>query len=118
MDLTIFSYNYNSFIRKNINIMRELTSMKIDLILLQETFMTSENMSVLNYAYENYNSIGVRADFSENCIRSLSGRPQGGLAVLWRKDSCFTVELIHNANDLWLCLFLLTVLVIVNVQYI
>ena len=37
--------------------------------------------------------------FSENCIRSLIGRPQGDLAVLWEKDGCFTVKLIHNDND-------------------
>ena len=84
---------------KNINIIRELTSIKLDLILLQETFITSDNIAILNYTDEDYNSIGIGATFSEKNINTLCGRPQGGLAVLWRKDSGFTIELMHNDND-------------------
>ena len=73
--------------------------MNIDIIFLQETFVTSDKLYTLNFVDENYNSIGVPAAYSESAFRALSGRPMGGLAVLWRKNCNFKIEISHCEND-------------------
>ena len=62
--------------------------------------MIIENrMSDLNYIDENYEVVGSAFVYSGKAIESNSGRSEGGLACLWRKDSHFTVDkIITTAN--------------------
>lgn len=93
MDIQVCSFNVCS-LRKNIDIVRKLTDMKFDIIFLQETFTVDDKLGELDYIDEHYESVGVGAVFSEKSLLSMSGRPQGGMACLWRTDSCFHVNKI------------------------
>ena len=98
MYLSICSYNCCS-LRKNIDLIRELTDKNIDIILLQETFVIADDLSILQFIDENYDSIGVGATYSDNAVINLKGRPMGGLCVLWRKNSPFQIKIVSTEND-------------------
>ena len=73
--------------------------MKFDVVFLQETYVTDEKLGDLDYIDEHYESIGVGAFYSEACLSSGAGRPQGGMACLWRRDSCFIIDkVVMNPN--------------------
>ena len=81
MTLRISSFNCCS-LRKNIDIVRELITYDVDIILLQETFVTANNISILNYIDENYFACGNGAVYSDRAIESFSGRPKGGFCYI------------------------------------
>ena len=116
MELKICSYNCCS-LNKNIDIVRHLTSKNLDIIFLQETFVTEEKLGMLDFIDERYNSIGASAYFSEKCLTGLTGRPMGGLACLWRTDALFSVQtLLINSDYIVLNIkFNTTSLILVNV---
>ena len=91
MDINVCSFNVCS-LRKNIDIVRNLTEKKFDIILLQETFIVDEKLGELDFIDEFYDSVGVGAVFSERSLASMSGRPKGGMACLWRKGSYFSID--------------------------
>ena len=98
MDIKICSYNCCS-LRKNIDIVRKLTDMNFDVIFLQETFVIDEKLGDLDYIDENYECVGVGAFYSEKSLLSVAGRPQGGMACLWRRDSPFVIDkVVINKN--------------------
>ena len=98
MNLKICTYNCCSII-KNIDIIRDLTNKKMDLILIQETFLTSDKLGILDFIDENYNSFGVPAYFTEQNIIKTNGRPMGGLVCLWKKNSFVNVNILSSADD-------------------
>ena len=104
-------------LRKNVDIVRELTKNKIDIIFLQETFTVDEKLGELDFIDEFYESVGVGAVFSDKSLVSMSGRPKGGMACLWRKGNHFKVDKI--VLDRNLCVFSISVanykIVLVNV---
>ena len=51
MDLKACSYNYCS-LNKNIDFVRSLTSSNLDIIFLQETFVTDEMLGILDFVDE------------------------------------------------------------------
>ena len=61
-----------------------LSAEKPALLCLQETWLLGGNCSRLNCIYDDYLSIGKSGVDSSN--RILQGRPQGGVAILFRKD--------------------------------
>ena len=77
---------YCCSLKKNIDLIRRLTALNIDFIFLQETFVTEEKLGILEYIDEGYDYVGVGATFSDRALASMAGRPEGGLAVLWRKN--------------------------------
>ena len=93
MDLKLCTFNCCS-LRKNIDIIRELTDCKYDIIFLQETFITEDKMGILDFIDERYECIGVPATYSEKVLTSNAGRPEGGMAILWRTASKFKVNKI------------------------
>ena len=97
-NLTLCTYNCCS-LRKNIDIIRNITSSEVDLLFLQESFITDNDLGMLEYVDENYKSIGVGATFSDKSIESCAGRPMGGLACLYRANSGFSVELVEKDLD-------------------
>lgn len=98
-NLKLCSFNCCS-LRKNIELIRELALCDYDFIFLQETFITDEKLDLLEFIDENYECIGVGATFSDNVLRSMAGRPEGGLAILWKKNSVFNINKITIERNL------------------
>lgn len=92
-DVKICSFNCCS-LRKNIDLIRNLTDGYNDVIFLQETFVTEDRLGILDFIDENYECIGVPAKYSEKSLTANAGRPEGGMAILWKKSSKFTVNKI------------------------
>ena len=90
-ELKICTFNCCS-LRKNIDLVRELTSCHFDIIALQETFVVEEKIGQLDFIDENYECIGVGATYSEKVLTAGAGRPEGGMALLWKKNSHFKVN--------------------------
>ena len=77
-------------IKKNVDVVRHMCwNNNFDVIFLQETFLTNNDLSMLNLIDENYYGIGVAASFSERSLQAMAGRPMGGLACLYKKKSSF-----------------------------
>ena len=64
-------------------------------IFLQETFLTLDSLTLLQYVDENYYSVGVGAVCPENG----KGRPKGGLACLFKKEIQLDVDIILSNDD-------------------
>ena len=99
MNLTVCSYNCCS-LKNNINVIRELTDRKVDLIFLQETFLLSKDFHILDYVHEDYKGIGVSATFSEKSIQTASGRPMGGLTCLYKTDTISNINIVSLNEDI------------------
>ena len=97
MHLSLCTYNCCS-LNKNIEIVQQLTD-KNDLIFLQETMIIENRMDDLFFIDENYEVVGSASVYSKKAIESNSGRSEGGLACLWRKDSQFTVDSIITTTS-------------------
>ena len=72
--------------------------MIIDIIFLQESFITENEFSLTDYINENYHSISVPATYSQRSIETITGRPMN-LVCLYNKTLNNTkIELISNNN--------------------
>ena len=98
MELKLCTFNWCS-LWKNIDIVRELTNNKYDIILLQETFVTEDKIGMLDFIDERYECIGVPAIYSEKVLTSNAGRPEGGMAIMWRTASTLKVKKIIFENN-------------------
>ena len=98
MNLSISTYNCYSM-NKNVDIIRKLINDKIDILLLQETLLVADDLYKLDYLDEDYISIGIPAVLSEKCISSGSGRPKGGLACIWKRNSYFDLKMVEFDDD-------------------
>jgi len=78
MSIKITSFNCQSAVT-NICLIESLVSVS-DVLLLQETFLTSYNCNVLDQLGPNYDFATVPA--TRKCD---VGRASGGLAIIWRK---------------------------------
>ena len=65
--LKICTFNCCS-LRKNIELIRELSDDGYDIIFLQETFLIEDKMGELDFIDENYECIGVGGAFSEKTV--------------------------------------------------
>ena len=90
-NLSMCTYNCCS-LKKNIELIRGLTENNYDIIFLQETFITEDKLGILDFIDENYECAGVPAIFSERALAAMAGRPAGGLAILWKRNSLFMVK--------------------------
>ena len=97
--LRIISYNVQSF-RANKTTVKTLLE-KCDIILLQETLLSSFNVNELDGILQNNEiSCHTPANLSTSL---LGGRPSGGLSIIWKtKDniSCFPVFLTDRIMGL------------------
>ena len=116
MELKLCTFNCCS-LWKNIDIVRELTNNKYDIILLQETFVTEDKIGMLDFIDERYECIGVPAIYSEKVLSSNAGGPEGGMAIMWRTASKLKVKKIIFENNFMIFNFTTgnTSIVIVNV---
>ena len=90
MNLKICNYNCCS-LKKNIDLIRSLTEQSFDIIFLEETLLLSDSLGDLTHIDEQYENVGIGAIYSEKACTANRGRQEGGLACLWRRDSCFKV---------------------------
>ena len=80
--------------------------MNIDIIFLQESFITENEFSLLDYIDENYQSISVPATSSQRSIETITERPMGGLFCFYNKTlNNIKIELISNNNDFMIVKF-------------
>ena len=87
-------------IKKNVDVVRHMCwNNNFDVIFLQETFLTNNDLSMLNLIDENYYGIGVAASFSERSLQAMAGRPMGGLACLYKKSPCFKLDILHFSDN-------------------
>ena len=93
MELSVCSYNCCS-LNKNIDIVRNLTNKGYDFIFLQETMVTENRLGDLSFIDEGYDAVGSSSTYSEKALESNSGRSEGGLACLWRRDANFKIAKI------------------------
>ena len=91
MDLKICTFNCCS-LRKNINLVRKLTSDSFDIIFLQETFVLEDRLGDLEFIDENYDCVGLAATYSDRALTTNAGRAEGGLACLWKRNTHFKVN--------------------------
>ena len=100
-----FSFNLNVVtlnccsLKKNIDLIRQLASDSFDIIFLQETFVIDEKLGILDYIDENFESIGVPAVYSDKNLMAGVGRPEGGLAILWRRGASFRIHNVVLENN-------------------
>lgn len=97
-ELRICTFNCCS-LRKNIELIRELSSDGYDIIFLQETFLIEEKIGELDFIDDNYECIGVPAIYSARVLTAGAGRPEGGMAILWKKDSKFKINRVMLENN-------------------
>ena len=71
--------------------------MKYDIIFLQETWLSKNDNALLKDVDDNFDAFGISAMNDENGYQT--GRPYGGLAVLWRKEFTHACTLL-NLDDL------------------
>ena len=66
--------------------------MNVLTVFLQETLLLEDRQGDLMFIDENYDSAGLGAYYSEKALLTNAGRAEGGLACLWRKNSCFEIS--------------------------
>nr|XP_053609838.1 uncharacterized protein LOC128674882 [Plodia interpunctella] len=82
-------------VKRSVDNIRDLCK-EYDIIALQETWLTNEDISFLNTISDDFSSTGVSAmDTSTGPIR---GRPYGGVALLWRRSVFLNVIVIECDN--------------------
>ena len=103
--LRIVSYNCRG-IKSSIPLLGKICESN-DIILLQETMLCSHNLDMIHTIHPDFYAGGCSSINSEEFI--LTGRPHGGLAVLWRKtlgcvktktysDRIYGIELMGPIN--------------------
>jgi exonuclease III len=79
-------------VRTSVDEIRELCN-TCDVILLQETWLTSQDLPYLNTLDERCYSMGVSAMSTEDSV--LRGRPHGGLGIMWNKRITHMCKIIE-----------------------
>ena len=92
--LTISSYNCKN-IKSSTDNVRQLCDVN-DIVFLQETWLTYDELCIMKSLHPDYYSDGVSA--MDTSCGMLRGRPFGGIGILWRKSfgSCIR---IHKYDD-------------------
>ena len=65
----------------------------LDILAVQEHWLTKQNLPFLNSVHSNFKARGIASiDYGDG----LSGRPHGGFCFLWRRSHCFSpLMLLH-----------------------
>ena len=97
--LKLVSYNCRGVMKSWLDV--ENLCRKHDVILLQETWLTKRNHSILSFVSLDHFSFAFSPVTDESGIRR--GRPYGGIAILWNKALKNVVE-VRSARALSLAL--------------
>ena len=96
--ITIISYNCRG-LKSNIELVRNLCD-RCDILLLQEHWLTVQELGLLNNIHVDFNGKGTApVDLSTFAMDQHTGRPYGGVAILWRKMLEKSVELLDFDDD-------------------
>ena len=87
-------------IKSSIGELRKLCSVN-DVILLQETWLASDELAILHNVHEDFYGKGTSA--IDVTTGTVTGRPHGGLAILWRK-SMTGVKIIDMCDPRLMCI--------------
>lgn len=90
--LNIVTYNCNSF-RNNIEVIKQLVSLN-DIILLQEIMLLKEDVSLITDLDDGWDGITYVKDRAMHGI--IEGRPQKGVAILWKKSLSELITPIYH----------------------
>lgn len=74
----------------------ELLSLNPDVLLVQEHWLQKKDLTKLNHMHKNYIGKGLSAIPDD---RILIGRPYGGVACLWKRNSMSRVKFCKTASD-------------------
>ena len=93
--LKIASFNCKS-LKRSINAVEDLCT-KNDIVLLQETWLTKQDLHLLKSVNQNFNGEGISN--VDLCNGPLLGRPYGGLAILWKKSLDLSCSFLRYDDD-------------------
>ena len=83
--LTCVTYNCTGLLQDRQEYIKvTLLANKVDLLLLQETWLHQNELSELSSMSDEYLSCGVSGFSGKDILR---GRPYGGVGILWHKSS-------------------------------
>ena len=90
--LQLYSFNCHSL--KNSISELQVICEDNDIVLLQETWLAKFELQMLHEVHEGFFGLGVSS--FDSTVGLLSGRPFGGLAILWKRalQSCITAKLL------------------------
>ena len=92
--MRILSYNSTGLSQSKMDYIGEMIiSLKIDIVLLQETWLLNGNLDRLANVHDDYLSYGISSVTNKDL---LLGRPYGGFGVLWHKSHAGTVKPVHK----------------------
>ena len=99
MELKLISYNPTGFNLQKASFIHFLCeSMDIDIFILQEHMHLRQNIFKIQNEFPNCESFIIPASKSNNCVSS--GRPSGGLGILWKKSLNDNIKLIKHPDSL------------------
>ena len=94
LDLNIVSYNMHGY-RQGKILLADLTqTTKVDAFLVQEHWLTPQNLAKFNYDFPNYYTFSSSALAESVEIGPLVGRPYGGLAILVKNELLSAFECV------------------------
>jgi exonuclease III len=82
-------------VKRSVDNIRDLCKI-YDIIALQETWLTNDDLSFLSTISDDFSSTGVSA--MDSSTGPLRGRPYGGVALLWRRSVFVNVYVIECDN--------------------
>ena len=92
--LQLCSFNCHS-LKNSISELQEVCEHN-DIVFLQETWLAKFELQMLHEVHEEFLGLGVSS--FDSTAGLLSGRPFGGLAILWKRalHSCITAKVISD----------------------
>ena len=93
--VTIASYNCRGF-KSSVEEIKSLCSHS-DIVCLQETMLSNIDLPLLNQVHKDFFAKGLSAMDMEDGV--LSGRPHGGLAILWRKSLTTSFKTVDMGDN-------------------
>ena len=112
--LKLVSYNCRGVMKSWLDV--ENLCRKHDVILLQETWLTKQNHSILSFVSPDHFSFAFSPVTDESGIRR--GRPYGGIAILWNKTLKNVVEVRSSSGSTLALKFLAMIEICLSLMFI
>ena len=93
--IKFLSFNCKGFKPRNYNYLRKIFQ-NVDFMLVQELWLYDHEFDVITKELSNCNYF---AKSSMNSCEFRNGRPYGGLAIIWKSNSYFSVDVIDTMSD-------------------
>jgi exonuclease III len=98
--MRIITYNCCGLNLQQRPTLQKILTANNDIICLQETWLTKQDLGLLNTLHKNYHGTGKSTTDSSD--GPILGHPPGGVAILWREKLDAHVEVLDLQHD-WLC---------------